>query len=111
MINYPGGRCQDRSISFLGALELPPRSPGHHIAVMIAERPDRKRGCFGYRGYRGFFSPTSINPSVVNIENLDFKNPRFQTAVFSIFGCSQMRKLGCLKSEISKHSLSDQRTL
>ena len=42
-------------------------------------RPDRKRGCLGYRG---FFYPTFINPCfryspIVNIENLDFKNPRF----------------------------------
>ena len=40
------------------------------------ETPDRKRG------YCGLFSLTFINPSfrylpIVNIENLDFKNPRF----------------------------------
>ena len=42
-------------------------------------RPDRKRGCLEYRG---FFSPSFINPyfrysPIVNIENLDFTNPRF----------------------------------
>ena len=69
----------------------------------LVEGSGRKRGCLGYRG---FFSPTFINPNfrfssvvkcenldykkseiskhpsfryspVVNIENLDFKNPRF----------------------------------
>ena len=59
--------------------------------------PDRKRGCLGYRGYRGFFSPTFINPyfrysNLVNVENLDFKNPRFSNICL---------KLGFQKSEIS----------
>ena len=61
--------------------------------------PDRKRGCLGYRGYCGFFSPTFINPCfryspIVNIENLDFKNPRFSNICL---------KLGFQKSEVFKH--------
>ena len=58
------------------------------------------------RSRNGFSSPTFINPSfrylpIVNIENLDFKNPRFSN--IHIFDICQIRKLGCLKSEISKH--------
>ena len=44
--------------------------------------PGRKRGCLGYRGC--FFS-------------------NFYKSDFSIFACNQIRRVGCLKSEIFKH--------
>ena len=84
-----------------------------HSTPLFSElqmQPDRKRG------YRGFFSPTFINPCFryspkVNIENLDFKNPRFSTSVFSIFTYSEYRKHGCLKISDFKHLSSEYRKL
>ena len=75
--------------------------------------PDRKRGCLGYRG---FFSPTFINPCfryspIVNIENWDFKNPRFPTSVFSIFTYGEYWKHGCLKISDFKHLSKEYRKL
>ena len=70
----------------------------------------RKRGCLDTSDIADTFSSTFINPtfrfspnSILKYETLDYKNPRFQTSVFSIFACSQIRKLGYLKSEIFKH--------
>ena len=72
-------------------------------------------------GYRGYFSPTFRNPifrfsPIVKYESLDnkkseiFKHPSFryspidfQTFIFSIFVCSEIRKVGFQKSEIFKH--------
>ena len=39
----------------------------------------------------------SSNICLVNIENCDFKNPRYSNTVFSIFTYNEYRKHGCLK--------------
>ena len=53
-----------------------------YLSGSLLNRPDRKRGCLGYRGF--FFS-------------------NFYKSVFSIFTYSEYRKLGFQKSEIFKH--------
>ena len=47
----------------------------------------------------------------MNIENLDFKNPRFSNIRVSIFTYSEYRKDVCQKSEIFKHLASEYRKL
>ena len=55
--------------------------------IYLLKRPDQKHGCLRYRG---FFSPTFINPCfryspIVNIETWISKIRDFQTSMFSIF--------------------------
>ena len=73
----------------------------------------QKRRCLDTSDIADIFSPTFINSTfrfspMVKYENLAWitKTRDFQTSVFSIFACSQIRKLGSQKSEIFKHPSS-----
>ena len=54
---------------------------------------------FTYSEYRklGFKNSRCSNICLVNIENSDFKNPRFSTSVFSIFTIGEYQKHGFMK--------------
>ena len=99
--------------------------------VTVRHRPDRKRRCLGYCGYRGYFF-SNFYKSVFSIftcseyrklgfqkseifkhlsKTGDFKNPRFPTSVFSIFTYNEYRKHGCLKISDFKYLSSEYRKL
>ena len=74
-------------------------------SCFFAARPDRKRGCLGYRE---FFYPTFYKSVFSIFTYSEYRKPGFQKmrdfhiSVFSIFTCSEYRKYGCLKSRIFK---------
>ena len=76
----------------------------HFCINYHCNRPGRKRGFLGYRGYHGFFF-SNFYKSVFSIftnseyRKLGFQKIRdFQTSMFSIFTIGEYRKHGCLRT-------------